>query len=63
MYKRNYDPKKDFMKAILKQILGFKKGFKNIKEAAEKSLKGLSKEYGIICIEGSRPTKLFGFGL
>ena len=51
------------MKAILKQILGFKKGFKNIKEAAEKSLKGLSKEYGIICIEGSRPTKLFGFGL
>ncbi len=60
--KRDYNPKKDFMKVILKQMLGFKESFKGIRDAAERSLKALSEEYDIICIEGSGPTKLFGFG-
>jgi len=60
--KRNYDLKKDFIKASLKQMLGFKKRFEDIKNAAGRALKALSKEYDIICIEGSGPTKLFGFG-
>jgi len=60
--RRNYDPRKEFIKASLKSMLGFKEEFEYIKDAARRSLKSLSEEYDIICIEGSGPAKLFGFG-
>jgi len=60
--RRNYDPRKEFIKAALKLMLGFKEKFEYIKDAARSSLKSLSEEYDIICIEGSGPAKLFGFG-
>ena len=60
--RRNYDPRKEFIKASLKSMLGFKEEFEYIKDAARRFLKSLSEEYDIICIEGSGPAKLFGFG-
>ena len=60
--RRNYDPRKEFIKASLKLMLGFKEEFEYIKDAVRRSLKSLSEEYDIICIEGSGPAKLFGFG-
>ena len=60
--RRNYDPRKEFIKASLKSMLGFKEEFEYIKDAVRRSLKSLSEEYDIICIEGSGPAKLFGFG-
>ena len=60
--RRNYDPRKEFIKASLKLMLGFKEEFEYIKDAVRRSLKSLSEEYDIICVEGSGPAKLFGFG-
>ena len=45
------------------QMFGFKHEFREIKEAAKRSLHSLSNEYDIICIEGSGPARLFGFGI
>jgi len=58
--KENYNPEKSFLKEILKEILGFKKGNKKIKEAILKCFNSLSKEFDFIVIEGSGPVKLFG---
>ena len=60
--RKNYDPRKWFIKASLKSMLGFEEEFEYIKDAARRSLESLSEEYDIICIEGSGPAKLFGFG-
>ena len=60
--RRNYDPRKEFIKASLKSMLGFKEEFEYIKDAARRFLKSFSEEYDIICIEGSWPTKLLCFG-
>ena len=60
--KRNYDPTKDFIKASLKRMLGFKEEYEYIKDTARRCLESLLEEYDIICIEGSGPVKLFGFG-
>ncbi len=60
--RKNYNIKKGFIKASLKSMLGFKEEFEHIKDAARRSLKSLSEKYDIICIEGSGPAKLFGFG-
>jgi len=60
--KRNFDPKKDFIIEILKQTVGLKGDYREIKDEARRSLESLSEEYDIICIEGSGPARLFGFG-
>ncbi len=63
--KRNYDVKKDFIIKTLKHIIGLEnygKIYKKIKDTARKCLESLSEEFEIICIEGSGPAKLFGFG-
>jgi len=60
--KRNFDPKKDFIMEILKQTVGLKGDYREIKDGARRSLESLSEEYDIICIEGSGPARLFGFG-
>ena len=60
--RENYNPEKDFIVGTLKQIAGLKEDYGQIKEAARRSLETLSKEYDIICIEGSGPAKLLGFG-
>ncbi|RLI17861.1 cobalamin biosynthesis protein CobQ [Candidatus Bathyarchaeota archaeon] len=60
--KKNYDPGKYFIKRTLTQMLGFKEEFEYIKDAAKRCLESLLKEYDIICIEGSGPAKLLGFG-
>lgn len=59
---KNYDPGKDFIKETLKKIAGLRQDYQQVKDAARRALESLSKEYDIICIEGSGPAKLFGFG-
>jgi cobyric acid synthase len=54
---------KEFLKGAFMQMFGLKTEYQEIKQAATRSLQSLSKEYDIICIEGSGPAKLFGFGI
>ena len=59
---KNYNPKREFIKEILKGIVGLKQGNQKIREAILRCFESLSKEFGFIIIEGSGPTKIFGFG-
>jgi len=61
--RKNYDPEKEFVKGTLMKMVGLKRDYRQIKEAAQRSLQSLSSEYDIICIEGSGPAKLLGFGI
>ena len=61
--RKNYDFGKEFLKGAFMQMFGLKKEYQEIKQVATRSLQSLSKEYDIICIEGSGPAKLFGFGI
>ncbi len=59
---RGYDPRKDFILSSLKGLLGIRESYKDIREAAERCIESLSREYDIVVIEGSGPSKLLGFG-
>lgn len=61
--RKNYDLGKEFLKGAFPRMLGLKREYKEIKQAATRSLHSLSQEYDIICIEGSGPARLFGFGI
>ena len=59
---RSFDLERGFIKSALRKILGFRGEFEYIRNAAKRCLDSLSREYDIICIEGSGPFKLLGFG-
>ncbi|MDD3807346.1 MAG: AAA family ATPase [Candidatus Marinimicrobia bacterium] len=61
-FKKSYNPKKDYFFELLKQPFRSKETFLPIKEAAKRCFDSLSQEYDILCLEGSGPAKLFGFG-
>lgn len=61
--RKDYKLEKELLKGALRQMFGLKHEFREIKEAAKRALQSLSNEYDIICIEGSGPAKLFGFGI
>jgi len=60
--KKNYCPQFDFMKDVIKTLIGLKAEFKEVKEAIKVCFDSLSKENEIVCIEGSGPVRLFGLG-
>jgi len=59
---KDYDPRRDFIKMTFKQLVGLQGEYKRIEDVAKECLGSLSREYDIICIEGSGPTKLLGLG-
>lgn len=59
---RNYNLEKEVIKGALKQFFSRKSKFAEIKEIIKSSFESLAKDYDIICIEGSGPAKLLGFG-
>jgi len=61
--RNDYDPEKALLRGAFMQMFGLRQEFREIKEAARRSMQSLSNEYDIICIEGSGPAKLFGFGV
>jgi len=59
----NYDPERSFIKEILKEIVGFKKENKKIKEAILKCFDSLSEEFDfIVCYRRVRSGKNFWIG-
>jgi len=59
---RNLDLERGFIRSALRRALRFKGRFEYIRDTARRCLDSLSREYDIICIEGSGPFKLLGFG-
>jgi len=60
--KENYNPEKDFIFQVLKSIFGTDQEKEKIKTKIKECFEQISKEFDFIIIEGSGPTKIFGFG-
>jgi len=60
--RKRYDLRKDFLAEASRGMDRFEEDYSHIRDAARRCLESLSKEYDIICIEGSGPARLFGFG-
>lgn len=59
---KDFDPQKKLIKATLKNLFGVKQDYRQIEDAAKRCLESLLNEYDIVCIEGSGPAQLLGFG-
>ena len=60
--RKNYNPERDFVKEILKEMVGFKREIRKVKEITLKCFNSLAENFDFIIIEGSGPAKIFGLG-
>ncbi len=60
--KENYNPERDFLVQIIKNIFGPDKERERIKAGIRECFEQLSKEFDFIVIEGSGPARIFGLG-